>query len=203
MTNLRWIQIPRRLIRSKRGSVIVEPFEILSRPISAAEFALFAKKSGYTTKAEKANAEFTVYDNPAFEGIDFLDLSNVSAIALTVDDAAAFCRHYHVRLPTPDEWISFVRFIETKKLWSHPPAKRFEELVFSGPEWLEAKNKKTHGFGPLKILEGASQLKMELRHIISEEKLLLGATFRPILRGKTLKSRIDRSLHEKKLSDPS
>src|ERR1051325_5164324 len=115
------IQVPKQSVHIPgNGRHALQEFAITHRPVSAADFALFAKRTGYLTAAERERQEFTVYDNPSVNGTPFADWSSVSALFVGRHDVVAFCDYHGVSLPSPSQWVAFVRHVTTKRLFALP-----------------------------------------------------------------------------------
>jgi formylglycine-generating enzyme required for sulfatase activity len=139
---MQFIQVPTCSVELPASrKVKVRSFAIGTRPITAAEYALFAKHTGYVTSAETNKAEFTVYSNPSLEGAPLADWHIMPALCVGQREALAFCNFYQIQLPTPEQWLAFVRHVITCGLFairaetskSHPA---LPATHFSTREWL-------------------------------------------------------------------
>jgi hypothetical protein len=134
------IRIPQKRIAFTKGELeIVREFAIAACPISTADYALFAKRSGYVTDAERRKKEFTVYSNPSVEGIPFTHWNLVPAIFVSRNDVVKFCEFHRVSLPTPTQWISFVQHAKMMREFALQRRSKLAhklKIQFSAREWL-------------------------------------------------------------------
>jgi iron(II)-dependent oxidoreductase len=96
-------------------TVEIAAFRLMRREVTNRQFARFVQDNGYRTTVEKlqeghlwnrrwrrvasANWRHPQGADGTFDGLDDHPVVQVSAL-----DAAAFCRHYSMRLPSEDEW---------------------------------------------------------------------------------------------------
>ncbi len=95
--------------------VSVAPFRIMAHEVTNARFAGFVRATGYVTDVEK-NSEGHVWTDKwrRMEGADWRHPHGPESIAdpggdlpvvqVSARDAAAFCAHYGLRLPSEAEW---------------------------------------------------------------------------------------------------
>jgi formylglycine-generating enzyme required for sulfatase activity len=93
--------------------VRLESFELDAAPVSVRSFRQFVEATGYRTQAEKAGFAYAVVDGtlkPVNGGSWRNALKahavddDAAVVAVSFQDAAAYCRSKGERLPTEDEW---------------------------------------------------------------------------------------------------
>jgi hypothetical protein len=184
------IHVPKQTVHIPGNQLqVIEDFVITSRPITAAEFALFAKRAQYVTVAERERGEFSVYANPSLDGVPFADWSTVPALFVSREDVAAFCRYHQVNLPTPGQWVAFVRYVSENHLFAlHRETKTRDPQLgthFSGREWLKAD--RILGRPPMVQLPGVASSGNELVDTLVEHDDYAGdisITFRVVVEGR-------------------
>ena len=102
-----FVRVPARTVQFEDGSrVFVENFEIRQSPITIAEFEQFTLSTGYLTDAERADCPSSFRDNFAANEFKVRERASLPANYLTFNDAEAFCRYHHTRLPTEAEFLA-------------------------------------------------------------------------------------------------
>jgi hypothetical protein len=137
------IRVPAQTVRIMgKLRQTVEGFAVTSRPITAAEFALFARRTGYVTIAERRREEYSVYANPSLDGVPFTERSLVPALFLGRDDVAAYCSHNRVTLPSPCQWVAFLQHVSRSRLFTFDGKKKCGvpqlRSHFSCCEWIKS-----------------------------------------------------------------
>jgi formylglycine-generating enzyme required for sulfatase activity len=92
-------------------TVALDPFDIDPLLVSVADFRLFVDATHYKTDAEKKGYAYEVGDTKSVRGgnwrngINKREVADDSAVvAVSFEDAAAYCKYKKQRLPTEDEW---------------------------------------------------------------------------------------------------
>jgi formylglycine-generating enzyme required for sulfatase activity len=97
-------------------TVALDPFDIDPLLVSVADFRQFVDATHYRTDAEKKGYAYEVGDTQSVRGgtwrngINKREVADDSAVvAVSFEDAAAYCRYKNQRLPTEDEWEFIAR----------------------------------------------------------------------------------------------
>jgi hypothetical protein len=179
---MNWITVPAATVLLEgRKMVDSASFQISSRPITAAEFALFSKRENYVTEAEKLSSEYSVYNNPTLDQVPTEEWSNISAVCLSHSDASAFCQAFRGSLPSSVQWLAFVDYVTSNRLFAFPRRPDMPAVDFAGPEWLRlGDNGVQYGWPPIKRFRGVPLQKVPRGKVIGSDarKLLLGGSFR-------------------------
>jgi formylglycine-generating enzyme required for sulfatase activity len=93
-------------------NVRLAPFELDTAPVSVRDFREFVETSGYKTQAEKAGFAYAVVEGSlrAVTGGSWRNAvkghvaDDAAVVAVSFQDAAAYCHAKGERLPTEDEW---------------------------------------------------------------------------------------------------
>ena len=92
-------------------TVALDPFDIDPLLVSVADFRQFVDATHYKTDAEKKGYAYEVGDTKSVRGgnwrngINKREVADDSAVvAVSFEDAAAYCKYKKQRLPTEDEW---------------------------------------------------------------------------------------------------
>jgi uncharacterized caspase-like protein/formylglycine-generating enzyme required for sulfatase activity len=92
-------------------TVALDPFDIDPLPVSVADFRQFVDATHYQTVAEKKGYAYEVGDTQSVRGgnwrngINKREVAEDSAVvAVSFQDAVAYCKYKSQRLPTEDEW---------------------------------------------------------------------------------------------------
>ena len=145
------IKIPtRRLMFGKHAKTVVPGFLISSSPVFVASFALFSKRSGYVTDAERAGLDYSYFNNPSFDNVSGVQRDLITTNWISLKDALAYCRYHSVDLPSPRQWQSFVEFASTENLFRLEVT---DSVFFSSMEWLNCRRPLFVGRVPLVPLE--------------------------------------------------
>ncbi|HYE32392.1 MAG TPA: SUMF1/EgtB/PvdO family nonheme iron enzyme [Methylomirabilota bacterium] len=129
------VTIPATTVELRKGKPMKVPaFATSFQPVSACQFALYAKKTMFVSIAEIKNEEFTFWENPLFDGVPPIDVAKVPATCLRVDEAERSCRFFGGRLPTRREWLAMRLWFQESGVASKPGS--FGQLRFCGDEWL-------------------------------------------------------------------
>ena len=98
-------------VRTRR----IGAFRMMRREVTNAQFARFVAETGYVTTPERSRRSNVWTDRwrlvpgaawrtPQGAGSSIDELGNHPVVQVSAIDAKAFCAHYHMRLPTGDEW---------------------------------------------------------------------------------------------------
>lgn len=106
--------------------VTVAPFRIMREEVTNAQFAAFVERSGHVTDAERSGAGYVWNGRWRLrEGADWRHphgpesgIEGAAAhpvVQVSQADAAAFCRHYGLRLPSEEEWEFAARGLDRRR----------------------------------------------------------------------------------------
>jgi hypothetical protein len=142
---------------------------------------LFTKQSGYATEAENRGDEFNFYTNPVWENVSPTNKEIVSVSCVSYHDAEAFCAFNKLRLPTPEQWVSFVTYVDRQKLFSTWNTERgLPRLHFTSVEWVRSP-RNLIGRPPMQRVRGVSHESIEPEGLIqSRPQSAFSVTFRVV-----------------------
>jgi sulfatase modifying factor 1 len=119
--------------------VTVAPFRIMREEVTNAQFAAFVERSGHVTDAERSGAGYVWNGRWRLrEGADWRHphgpesgIEGAAAhpvVQVSQADAAAFCRHYGLRLPSEEEWEFAARGLDGRRFpWGNEAPQAGEE----------------------------------------------------------------------------
>jgi formylglycine-generating enzyme required for sulfatase activity len=95
-------------------SATLTPFQLDELPVSVRAFRHFTESAGYLTHAERVGYGYALKANGSYEEVSGGSWRNAlkkrsvdedsAVVGVTFQDALAYCRATHARLPTEDEW---------------------------------------------------------------------------------------------------
>ena len=113
--------------------MIVAPFRIMAHEVTNAQFAAFVRATGHVTDVEK-NREGHVWTDKwrRVDGADWRHphgkaraadaTDQLPVVQVSARDAAAFCAHYGLRLPSEAEWEFAARGTDGRRFpWGNQP----------------------------------------------------------------------------------
>lgn len=114
--------------------VTVAPFRLMRTEVTVAQFAAFVAATGHVTDPERAGRGHVWWKHDGrrwrwrvVEGVTWRSAGGDHAVAMVSQrDAAAFCAHHGLRLPTEEEWEWAARGPDGRRyVWGDaPPAAR-------------------------------------------------------------------------------
>jgi formylglycine-generating enzyme required for sulfatase activity len=97
-------------------TVALDPFDIDPLPVSVVDFRQFVEATHYRTDAEKMGYAYDAGDTNSIKGGDWRNGLNKrqvadesAVVAVSFQDALAYCKYKGQRLPTEDEWEFIAR----------------------------------------------------------------------------------------------
>ncbi|QNN24377.1 formylglycine-generating enzyme family protein [Planctomycetales bacterium ZRK34] len=169
--------------------VRVEAFTIGKRPVTVAQFAAFAKETGYRSTNEQKGSVGTYNSNDQLAGMVEEERLTSPAFCVSYLDAIAYCEWTGCRLPTEAEWLAgFVLDWKesdediSQDIWDEV-RRRPDALEDANPEWTAehdtVKNLALVRYGPHYLLEpGWADVPQRLWHSTDYADLCL--TFRVV-----------------------
>lgn len=108
-TKSRIIDVKARTVTLESGEPVnVEPFRISAEAVSVQDFDAFHRETAYVTVAERVQQLMTYKSNGLLDGYASAGWKSAPSMCLSFEDADAYCRHRHVRLPSDSELLAAI-----------------------------------------------------------------------------------------------
>jgi len=124
--------------------VEIQPFRLMRHEVTNRAFAAFVEETGHVTDPERRGAgyvwtgrwalvEGADWRHPFGPGTDILGREDHPVVQVSKNDAAAFCAHYGVRLPSEEEWEFAARGEDRRRYpWGYQaPKQSTDEPAFA------------------------------------------------------------------------